>query len=121
VRAARNPDGRAHRNALNGYCYWTLRDEGMTARAAHARLAGLSAAAKNELLFGHGTNFNDLPAWQWRGAAVLWETYEKQAQNPKTGELVPAQRRRLRRELDLPLWEDYSRLIREILASATAT
>lgn len=111
----------AHRNALNGYCYWTLRDTGISARAVHAQLAGLSVAQKNELLFSHGINFNNLPAWQRRGAGLFWETYEKQARNPKTGETGVALRRRLRQELDLPMRDDYARFIREILAAAVPT
>ena len=52
--------------------------------------AGLSIAAKNELLFQHGINFNDLPSWHKRGVRLVWETYEKPAVNPKTGAAVIA-------------------------------
>src|SRR5688500_4011286 len=48
----------AHRNALNAHCYWLLRKQGLSAHAADARIAGLPIAAKNELLFQHGINFN---------------------------------------------------------------
>ncbi|MGI8554262.1 MAG: tRNA(His) guanylyltransferase Thg1 family protein, partial [Dehalococcoidia bacterium] len=67
----RNED--AHRNALNSYCYWTLRDEGKSAGAAQAMLLRMSVAGKNELLFQHGINFNDLPGWQKRGVGLSWE------------------------------------------------
>jgi tRNA(His) 5'-end guanylyltransferase len=41
----------AHRNSLNGHCYWTLRHQGRKAREAADSLLALSVAAKNELLF----------------------------------------------------------------------
>ena len=56
----RNED--AHRNALNAHCYWLLRKGWCwTKSAATQSLLGLSVAEKNELLFQHGINFNDVP------------------------------------------------------------
>lgn len=40
----------AHRNALNGNCYWMLRQQGKSVEATTTYLAGLSVAEKNELL-----------------------------------------------------------------------
>ena len=37
-----------------------------------------------------GINFNDLPNWQTRGTGLYWETFEKPATNPKTGQTVAA-------------------------------
>ena len=54
----------AHRNALNGHCYWMLRQQGKSVEAATTHLAGLSVAEKNELLFRNEINFNELPNWQ---------------------------------------------------------
>ncbi len=53
----------AHRNALNAHCYWALRKTGQSVKAATQALLGLSVADKNELLYRHGINFNDLPGW----------------------------------------------------------
>src|SRR5262249_24958282 len=61
----RNED--ASRNALNAHCYWLLRKQGRSVREATAKLKGASAAERNELLFQHGVNFNELPLWQKRG------------------------------------------------------
>jgi len=108
----------AHRNALNGHCYWMLRRQGQSERAAANLLLGMSVAAKNELLFQNGINFNDLPSWQKRGLGVLWETYMKPGKNPKTGAEVLAERRRLKRELNLPMKEEYGRFIGELMAAA---
>jgi tRNA(His) 5'-end guanylyltransferase len=109
----RNED--AHRNALNAHCYWSLRKDGQDVKAATHALLGMSVAAKNELLFQRGTNFNDLPNWQKRGVGLLWETYEKEAVNPDTGQTVSAQRRRIRRELELPMRDEYAGFIANLL------
>ena len=55
------------RNALQGYCYWTLRKNGQDSKTATKAIEGVSVAKKNELLFQYGINFNDLPLWQKRG------------------------------------------------------
>jgi tRNA(His) guanylyltransferase len=108
----------AHRNALNAWCYWKLRDEGADSSAATSRLEGMSVAEKNELLFQRGLNFNDLPLWQRRGIGVLWEDYDKAATNPKTGQAVTARRRRLKTIHDLPMREEYSQFIAALLAES---
>lgn len=80
---------------------------------------GRSTAEKNELLFSRGgTNFNALPSWQKRGIGVFWEDYEKSGLNPKTGEVVTAERRKLHRELELPMREEYEDFVRSLLVQA---
>jgi tRNA(His) 5'-end guanylyltransferase len=106
----------ARRNALNAHCYWLLRGLGRDAGAADAALRGLSVAGKNELLFENGINFNDLPAWQKRGSGLYWEEYERPGANPVTGERVVARRRRIRRDLELPLKDAYSAFLRSLMA-----
>jgi len=105
----------AHRNALNAHCYWLLRSQGQSPKAATRFLVGRSVADKNELLFQNGTNFNELPAWQRRGIGLFWESYEKQASNPRTGEPVLASRRRIRVELEIPMKEPYERFLRGLI------
>jgi tRNA(His) 5'-end guanylyltransferase len=105
----------AHRNALNSHCYWLLRKQGKSVRAATSFLEGRSVADKNELLFQHGVNFNDLPRWQKRGVGVYWEIYSKPAINPLTGEAVVAQRRRLRVEMELPMKDAYNQFIHQLI------
>jgi tRNA(His) guanylyltransferase len=106
----------AHRNALNAHCHWLLRKRGESAQAAHQTLLGLSTAGKNELLFQNGINFNELPSWQKRGAAVFWEDYERTAVDPRTGHDVMAQRRRLARNLELPFGDAYDEYVRGFVA-----
>lgn len=103
------------RNALSAHAYWALRKRGDNARAATARLKGMSSPDKHELLFEHGVNFNDLPAWQKRGSGLYWETYEKPACNPLTGEAVLAARRRIKRDLELPMKDGYDQFVRNLI------
>jgi tRNA(His) 5'-end guanylyltransferase len=74
----------ATRNALNGYCYWTLREKGMTGRQANKALLEKTRAQKNELLFEHGINFNEVPTWQKRGIGFFTNTIKKEGWNPIT-------------------------------------
>ena len=79
----------AARCALNGWCYWTLRSEGATARAATSRLDGLEVSGKNELLYARGITFAEVPAWQRRGVGLWFEEFVKDTP-------VPAVRRSMR-------------------------
>lgn len=110
----RNED--AHRNALNAHGYWLLRKQGKSVGEATAAMKGLSVSDKNELLFRHGVNFNDLPMWQKRGSGLYWEEYERPAENPKTGEKLTARRRRVRHELVLPMKDEYSAFLLNLLS-----
>lgn len=89
----RNED--AHRNALNAHCYWMLRKKGDSVQEATNFLSGMPVSEKNELLFRNCINFNDIPNWQKRGIGLYWEVYQKTCINPKTGDEVTTQRRRI--------------------------
>jgi len=106
----------AGRCAINAWTYWTMRGQGMTADQATTELDRRDFAWKNEWLFQHGINFNTLPAWQKRGAAVYWEAYEKEGTDPRSGVRVTARRRRLITDLELPLKERYAELILNLCA-----
>jgi tRNA(His) guanylyltransferase len=97
----------ATRCALNGWCYWTLRKSGLSARKATSMLDGKGVAFKNELLFQHGINFNELPPWQRRGTGLYWENYEKIGYNPIEQKEVITTRRRIKIDRDLPMKQDY--------------
>ncbi|HEY9702046.1 MAG TPA: tRNA(His) guanylyltransferase Thg1 family protein [Allocoleopsis sp.] len=111
----RNED--ASRNALNAYCYWTLREEGQNGRKATKMLQGLTIADKNELLFQRGINFNNVPNWQKRGIGLYWENYEKESINPKTQESVLATRRRIKVDYDLPMKENLETFVLDLLSN----
>jgi len=108
----------AHRNALNSYCYWALREEGKSPQAASETLLRVSFSEKNELLFQREINFNNLPNWQKRGSGLYWEIYEKDATNPKTGEHVKAKRRRIKVDMELPMKDAYNAFINRLLSES---
>lgn len=97
----------AHRNALNAHCYWALRREGKSVGQATEGSQGMSTAEKNELLYRHGVNYNDLPAWQKRGTGVHWADVSKAGVDPRTGAPTQTTRRRLVADLELPFGDDY--------------
>ena len=101
----------AHRNALNSHCYWMLRKEGASVRAATGQLKSQTVAYKNELLFQHGINFNELPAWQKRGIGLYWKQVEREGFNPIKKEKVVTLRRELTTDYDLPFGEEYAKFI----------
>lgn len=78
----------ATRCALSTLCYWTLRNEGLSASAANQQRHKSSVSQKNELLFARGINFNDLPVWQRRGTVTLWQSFDKEGFNPISGQTV---------------------------------
>ncbi len=104
----------AARNALNSWCYWTLRGEGMDVPEATHELEGKSTAFKNELLFKHGINFNDISLWQRRGVGLYWERYEKEGFNPITQKTEVTTRRCVRTDQELPMKEAYADMLRDI-------
>lgn len=106
----------AHRNALNGHCYWLLRRQGLSDAEATRKLDGVSVAQRNELLFQNGIQFNDLPAWQKRGIGAYWEPVESEGEDPRTGEKVTVTRRALRIDHELPMKEAYEAFVRERIA-----
>lgn len=115
----RNED--AHRNALNAHCYWRLRQDNHTVSQATSKIEGASIAAKNELLFQYGINFDKLPTWQKRGIGFYWKNVQKEGFNPKTNQQVLVEKRILHTDFELPMREEYNKFIHDILAGYEAT
>lgn len=90
------------RNALSAWCYWTLRREGLSRRAVTRQLEGLGRAAKHELLFSRGINFNDVPAWQRGGVALRWAQELREGVDPRSGAVALTSRRVLCVEPEVP-------------------
>ncbi len=107
----------AHRNALNGHCYWLLREQGRSDQEATLALQGVSVSERNELLFRHGRNFNDIPNWQKRGIAVRLREVGIEGQHPKTGALTTSKRREFFVDMELPMKEAYATLVRDIVVA----
>jgi len=93
-----------------------LRGEGMDVPEATHELEGKSTAFKNELLFKHGINFNEIPLWQRRGVGLYWESFEKEGYNPITQQTEVTTRRRVRTDQELPMKEEYANMLHSILA-----
>ena len=104
----------AARCALNGWCYWTLRKAGQSAQQATATLERASTAAKNELLFEHAINFNEVPTWQRRGIGLWWETYRRHGYDPVQQIEVTATRRRVTVDRELPMNDAYRVLVERL-------
>ena len=105
----------AHRNSLNSYCYWLLRADGLSASEAQQKIKGISNAQKNELLFGHGINYNNLPSWQKRGVAMYYTDIQKEGFNPVTGQSVSCLRHLLHLEEELPFGSEYTTFLSQLL------
>ncbi len=101
----------AGRNCLNLHAYWVLRKAGKSVAEATAMISGLSNEQKHELQRANGVHYDDLPAWQKRGYAVLWETYAKEGFNPLTGQNETAIRNQLQENFELPCGRAYSEWI----------
>ncbi|HCF58164.1 MAG TPA: guanylyltransferase [Myxococcales bacterium] len=108
----------AHRNALNGHSYWLLRRQGLDEHAATLELQGVSAAARNELLFRNGINFNDVPAWQKRGIGAYWKQEPHHGVDPRTGAPCVSVRRSVFVDLELPMKDAYDGFVRAIVEGA---
>ena len=111
----RNED--AHRNALNAYCYWMLRKQGKDKKEATNFIDGKSVHEKNELLFSHRINFNNLPNWQKRGIGIYWEKISKIGYNPKDKAEVTMERNVLKIDHDLPMRDEYSNFIEKLVTA----
>jgi tRNA(His) 5'-end guanylyltransferase len=110
----------ATRCALNGWCYWSLRQQGRSSAEATAALKGQGLAGKNELLFRHGVNFNEVPAWQRRGTGLYWEECVKEGFDPRQQQPVRVARRRVKVDEELPVKEECGVLLRRLMQANPA-
>jgi tRNA(His) guanylyltransferase len=92
-----------------------FRQDSYSQNEATSKIEGLSIAAKNELLFQYGINFNELPNWQKRGIGVYWKDVKKEGFNPKTNETVLTDKRQLFVDYELPMRDEYNQFITDII------
>jgi len=107
----------AARCSLNGWCYWTLRDKGSSVKEATEMLESKTPDYKQELLFQHGINFNDLPNWQRRGIGFYKELFQKEGFNPLTQKSTIATRQRIKVDMELPMKDDYTVFLYNLIAA----
>jgi len=110
----------SERNALSAHSYWHARAQGLSPHLATKLLDSLSPAQKVQRLASLGVDYNAVPLWHKRGAALFWRAEEIKGRDPRSGAEVPAMRRRLRAELNLPEREEYAALIQNILQQSAA-
>ena len=91
----------ANRNALNSWCYWTLREKGYNAADAQSLIKGKSIDEKKQLLQQYEIDFDSLPLWQRKGVNVTWVEVEKEGWNPVTQKATTAIRKELCHDLKL--------------------
>ena len=101
----------AWRNHNNAYGYWFLRKMGRKPREAAKILKGMKAGDIHDMLFRHGINLAQTPAWQRRGILIYREPYQKWV---KDRAII---RRRIKENWNLPLFssEEGQNLVQRIL------
>ena len=109
----------AHRNSLNAHCYWLLRKQGLQAVEAQKRISGLLNVEKLNLLLSAGIEYEKIPAWQKYGVGMYFQDVKKNGYNPITKETVLCSRRTLFLNEGLPVGNEYSTFIRELLKHNT--
>lgn len=92
----------ANRNALNSWCYWTLRKHGYNATDAQEHIKGKSIEEKKSLLVDYDIIYDELPEWQRKGVNIEWHTIEKEGWNPITQAKTITTRKELRHNLRFP-------------------
>lgn len=105
----------SHRNSLNAYLYWTMRDAGKTAREADRMLLSISNDRKREILSEYGIDYEGTPAWQRWGVGVYNEKAERKGYNPVTGKEETGTCNVLKVDRELPLGDDYAALIERLV------
>lgn len=104
----------SHRNSLNSHCYWMQRNDGISAKDADKAIKGQSVAFKNEFLFQHGINYNELPMWQRRGVGLYFKEQEVIGYNPIKKEHVVVKRRKLFVDYELSTGQEYADMIEKL-------
>jgi len=108
------------RNHVSSYGYYTLLKSGLREKDAAERLKNLKASEIHELVFQHGINLAETPAWQRCGILVYREKYEKTGYDPNKNIEVKAQRTKIIQEWNTPIFksEEGQKLISRLLSEA---
>lgn len=104
----------AVRNGLNSWVYWTLRKKYSGLRI-NSILSGKNFSEKNEILFEHEINFNEIEEWQRRGTSLFWLKTMKDGFNPITKENVKTIRRTVSSFIPLKSEEKYKEYLTTLL------
>lgn len=98
----KNRQDEAWRNCINGYSYWTLREE-FGKNSAVEILNKKKSSALHDILFERGLNLADMPAWQRRGIGIYKKDVMIKGYNPLIEKKVSSIRKKLVQDTDLPI------------------
>jgi tRNA(His) guanylyltransferase len=95
----------AWRNCLNGYAYWTLRQEYGKEEASQI-LNKKKSSQIHDILFEREVNVTDKPLWQRRGVGIYRKKVSVEGYNPLSHEDVLTSRWKPFPDWELPLFKD---------------
>lgn len=105
-----------HRNSLNSYCYWTLRNNGASAREATQSISKMSNTDKKGCLLSQEINYDTLPCWIRNGIGLSFKKESKIGFNPQKGEKVKVIRNVIYTDYEIKTGEDYSKFIKSLIS-----
>lgn len=108
----------AWRNHVSSYGYYMLLKSGLTGNEAAVRLKNMKASSIHELVFRHGINLAETPAWQRCGILIYRETYEKTGFDPIKKTVVKTLRKKVIQEWNTPIFkaEEGKKLINRLIS-----
>ncbi len=106
------------RNHISSYGYYTLRGTGLSENEAASQLKNMKASSIHELVFKHGINLAETPAWQRCGILVYRETQEKTGYDPLRKTEVKTQRAKIKQDWNPPIFktEEGQKLISRLVS-----
>jgi tRNA(His) guanylyltransferase len=93
------------RNHVSSYGYYTLLKTGLAENEAAQRLKNMKASAIHELVFKHGINLAETPAWQRCGILIYRESHEKTGYDPIKKIEVKTKRTKIVQLWDTPIFK----------------
>ena len=106
----------ATRNALHGYCYWALRENGNSARKATSMLNNANDTYKKAfLLSAFDIDFNTTDTWTRNGTGLYFKKVTKEGFNPVTKKTTKVKRNKLIIDNELPTGLEYRNFIGGLL------
>ncbi len=101
----KNRQDEAWRNCLNGYAYWTLREE-YDKKEAVKILNKKKSSQLHDIIFDKGTNIAEVPSWQRRGVGLYKKKVQVEGFNPLSNKKVLSERLRLFVDWNVPIFDE---------------
>ncbi|MDI6644364.1 MAG: tRNA(His) guanylyltransferase Thg1 family protein [Methanobacteriaceae archaeon] len=100
-----NRQNEAWRNCINGYAYWSIREDYGKEKAIEL-LRGKKSKDLHEILFSKGINITEVPAWQRRGIGLYKKETVVEGFNPIRKKKVKSKRLKLFIDKNLPIFDN---------------